>query len=171
MLLAVDRPDERRDSEKVSSVCSHDGRPEPCERNEELPEDDAAAATAVVVVVEEPPATDVSSTDARFICLLRARMRSGEGGPSMAGSRSSGEMAWLLLSVVAVLVAVVFVFVSPFTCATDASPASGADGEESPASVVAAGASFFVGLRRGPRCEYRATGEAEAHIFVTAARP
>lgn len=73
MLLVVDRPDDFRDKPTPSS---HDGRSvDARERIDEEPEDDVCWLWCF------------SATDTRFICLLNARMLSGDGGPSMAGSR------------------------------------------------------------------------------------
>ena len=79
MLLEVDRPEERRDRAMLSRTWSQ-GRSE-----EEL-------------WVEEMEAEGwwlrcFSKRAACFICLFRARSRSGEGGPSMAGSRSPAAMS------------------------------------------------------------------------------
>jgi hypothetical protein len=71
LLLAVERVDERLDSERCSGAGSQEGR---LDVSEEEPDEVLRC---------------LSRMDARFICLLNARILSGDGGPSTAGSRRS----------------------------------------------------------------------------------
>ncbi len=78
MLLAVDLPDDFLDSVRPSSACSHDGRSaEASDRSDEEPDEVVWWLLCL------------SRIDARIICFLSARMLSGDGGPSMAGSSRS----------------------------------------------------------------------------------
>jgi hypothetical protein len=81
MLLVVDRTDDLRDRETPSKVCSHEGRSEPTERREPEPDDVVRWLWCL------------SMMEALFTCLLRARIRSGDGGPSTAGSKRSAAIA------------------------------------------------------------------------------
>jgi len=89
VLLVVDRPDDFLDS-AASSIFSHDGRSADArERNDDDPDEVVCWLWCL------------SKKDARFICLLKARMLSGEGGPAMAGSRrSTMVLGWCRLTVV-----------------------------------------------------------------------
>jgi hypothetical protein len=87
MLLDVDLPEDFLDKLLIpSSAVSHEGlSPDASDRSEEDPDELAWWLWCL------------SRPDARFICLLSARMLSGEGGPSIAGSRRSVtlEAIWL----------------------------------------------------------------------------
>lgn len=77
MLLAVDRVDDFRDSPKASVEKYNESR----DRKEEEADDEES-----VLDLELFP-----NIELLFICSVYARIRSGEGGPSMAGSRESSD--------------------------------------------------------------------------------
>lgn len=87
MLLDVDLPEDFLDKLLMpSSAFSHEGlSPDASDRSEDDPDELVWWLWCL------------SRADARFICLLSARMLSGEGGPSIAGSRRSVmlEAIWL----------------------------------------------------------------------------
>jgi hypothetical protein len=77
MLLVVDLPEDFLDSGFPSCPCSNEGRSaEVSDRSEEEPDEVVWWLWCL------------SRTDARFICWLNSRRLSGDGGPSMAGSKS-----------------------------------------------------------------------------------
>jgi hypothetical protein len=83
MLLDVDRPEDFLESVLPSSVFSHEGRSaEVSDRSEDEPDELVWWLWCL------------SRTDARFTCWLSSRRLSGDGGPSIAGSKSrSMELA------------------------------------------------------------------------------
>lgn len=83
MLLDVDLPEDFLERLLMpSSAFSHEGRsPDASDRSEDEPDELVWWLRCL------------SRTDVLFICLLSARMLSGEGGPSIAGSSRSGILA------------------------------------------------------------------------------
>src|SRR5262249_45140813 len=82
MLLEVDLPEDLLDRLIPSNACSHCGRsPDARDRREDEPDEVVWWLWCL------------SRKDDLFICLLRARKLSGEGGPSTASSNSSGVLA------------------------------------------------------------------------------
>ena len=80
ILLEEDLPEDLRDKARFSVDANTDSR----ERKEDAPDDN--------VVLEEL----LPNIELLFICSVYARMRSGEGGPSIAGSKESAEDAFSL---------------------------------------------------------------------------
>jgi hypothetical protein len=83
MLLVVERVEDFLDSEKDSSGISQDGRRsnDPRDSRDDDPDEVVCWLTCR------------SEIDACLTLLLRALIRAGEGGPSMAGSRKSAKFS------------------------------------------------------------------------------